>query len=411
MKILLLTEWFHPEPDLKGLPFARELQKKGHKVQVLTTFPNYPSGRVYRGYKIKCIQREIIDGVEIIRVPVFPSHDTSAFKRILTYLSFAFFASIIGVFAVKKADIMYVYHPPATVTLPALIIKFFRRIPIVYDIQDIWPDSLKHSGMVKEGSFILKFMNWYGNISYKLVDKIVVLSNGFKKLLIERGVPEKKITVIHNWANDIPLPKDDFDRDQKRAVLKFDDKFVVLYAGNMGPGQAMSSVLSALAVIKDTHPQVMLALIGGGIEVDHLKKLQKELNLTNVMFLERVQPAQIGEILLAGDILLVHLKSDKLSDITIPSKTQAYLLVGQPILIGVKGEASEMVQKANAGLVCESENPQDIAQKIIEASEMDKTILQQMGKNGKIFYDNNLSISLGSEKFIEIFGNIATTKP
>ena len=410
MKILILSQWCYPEPDLKCLTFAKELVRQNCDVKILTGFPNYPGGKVYDGYKLKLFQRETIDGIEILRVPLYPNHSKSGLKRILNYLSFAISAALIGVFTVEKADVLYAYHPPATIAIPALIIKFFRGIPVVYDIQDIWPDSLEHSGMVNKGSFILRVMSWYGKMSYKLVDQIIVLSEGFKNLLISRGVSEHKIEVIPNWANDIPLPDSNFDIPRKRSELGFNDKFVVLYAGNMGPGQAMESVINAFYLIKETHPELLLALIGGGLEVETLKKIAKEFNLTNVIFLERVPSSKIGEILIAADILLVHLKSDELSDITIPSKTQAYMMLGKPILIGVKGEAANLVQSANAGLVCEPENINDIATKIVEASTMDKTLLHQMGENGNKFYNSNMSISIGSSKFITLFRSMLDKK-
>ena len=149
MRILFIIQWFQPEPTLKGLPFAQELVKLGHEVEVLTGFPNYPSGKLYPGYRIRFLQKEIIEGIPIIRVPLYPSHDTSGFRRILNYMSYAFSAALIGPWVVKKFDIAYVYHPPATVGLPAIALRFLRGLRFVYDIQDFWPDCLQATGMFK----------------------------------------------------------------------------------------------------------------------------------------------------------------------------------------------------------------------------------------------------------------------
>ena len=174
MKILLLTQWFDPEPTFKGLAFARELQQQGHQVQVLTGFPNYPGGKIYDGYKLKLYQREQIDGISVLRVALFPDHGSSALKRILNYISIAFMALLFGIFATKKADVIYAYHPPLTVGLAAIFIKLFRRIPIVYDIQDMWPDTLKATGMLNNQR-ILNIVGHVCHLVYSYVDHIVVL--------------------------------------------------------------------------------------------------------------------------------------------------------------------------------------------------------------------------------------------
>ena len=147
MKILFLTQWFEPEPTLKGMTLAREMVRRGHEVQVVTGFPNYPGGRVYRGYRIRLRQREIIDGVTVTRVPLYPSHNRSGLQRAANYLSFAVSASI-GVWSVPCPDVGYVYHPPATIGLPALVLNLLRRVPFVLDIQDLWPDTLAATAMV-----------------------------------------------------------------------------------------------------------------------------------------------------------------------------------------------------------------------------------------------------------------------
>src|SRR5690606_27764828 len=147
VRVLLLTQWFDPEPTFKGLVFARELVRQGFEVEVVTGFPNYPGGKLYPGYRVKLLQREFIDGVHVTRVPLYPSHDHGAIKRVLTYVSFAAALLFYGLFGAKRADVIYAYHPPLTVGIAAALIRFFRRIPVVYDIQDMWPDTLRATGM------------------------------------------------------------------------------------------------------------------------------------------------------------------------------------------------------------------------------------------------------------------------
>lgn len=402
MKILILSQWCYPEPDLKALTFARELVKQGHSVQVLTGFPNYPGGKVYPGYKVKWSQREAIDGVEIIRVPLYPSHDQSGRGRMHNYLSFAISAALLGVFRIRKADVMYVYHPPATVAMPALFIRFFRRIPIVYDIQDIWPDTLAATGMLNNKT-ILKAVSTYCSFVYKCVNHITVLSHGFKNRLIERGVRADKISVVYNWPNPFVLP----DKADKALIPGADEKFTILFAGTMGRAQALDKVLEAAAILekKNIH-NIQFAFIGGGICLDELKAQKETLGLTNVQFLPRVSNAEVGNYLAAADALLVHLKDDELFKITIPSKTQAYMQAGKPIIMAVGGDADEMVKEANAGVCCPPEDPAKLADAVQQLSALSKQEIAHIGANAQAYYDKHLSLEHGVEHFLKIFHQV-----
>ena len=146
MKILILSQWFDPEPDFKGLLFARELVARGHEVEVLTGFPNYPGGKIYPGYRIRPWARERLDGIDVLRVALYPSHNNSGLHRIFNYVSFFISAAVFGTALIRKPDVMYVYHPPITVGFAATVIGFLRRAPFVYDIQDLWPDTVAASG-------------------------------------------------------------------------------------------------------------------------------------------------------------------------------------------------------------------------------------------------------------------------
>ena len=153
-----MTQWFNPEPTFKGLLFAKELVSRGFEVEVITGFPNYPGGYLYDGYKLKVVQKEIVDGVFITRLPLYPSHDKSKLGRIANYLSFALSSLIYGLFFAKRANVIYAYHPPLTVGISAIVIKLFRRIPVILDSQDMWPDTLKATGMISN-TYLLSFIS------------------------------------------------------------------------------------------------------------------------------------------------------------------------------------------------------------------------------------------------------------
>lgn len=404
MHILMLTQWFDPEPAFKGLPFVKELVQHGHEVEVLTGFPNYPDGKLYSGYKIKLFQREVIDGVPVFRVPLYPSHDSNAIKRVANYVSFALSASLLGFLLVRRPDIIYVYHPPATIGLPALFLHFLHHAPFVYDIQDLWPDTLQATGMVNNRAIMWMVQKWCRFI-YSQAAKIVVLSPGFRTILISRDVPGEKVEVIYNWCEENKIQSTDYNEILAQE-LGMAGRFNVVFAGTMGKAQALGAVLGAARLLCDTLPEIQFVFVGGGIDVGRLKEETIAQGLTNVRFLSRRPPSEIGDILNLSDVLLVHLKNDPLFRITIPSKTQAYLAAGHPILMGVQGDAATLVEKAGAGLTCIPEDPKDIARVVEKFYDMNQEELDLMGQKGKAYYEKELSLQIGVSRFEKTFKSI-----
>jgi colanic acid biosynthesis glycosyl transferase WcaI len=400
----MVTQWFAPEPAFKGLPFAKALVGRGHEVQVLTGFPNYPGGKVYPGYRIRLIQRETIEGVSIIRVPLYPSHDLSVVGRILNYFSFAVSATLVGIIAVRKADVMYVYHPPATVSLPAMVISWFRRIPFVYDLEDLWPDTLKATDMVNS-RFVLGLVSVWCKITYRFAARIVVLSPGFKETLVHRGVPESKIEVIYNWCEEDKITRGQRNQDMD-GTLGSPGRFNVVFAGTMGKAQGLDTVLEAAVLLIGKIPNVQFVFVGGGVDTDRLKRIAEAKKLSNVLFLPRRPVSEIGMILAKADVLLVHLKKDPLFTITIPSKIQAYLAAGRPILVGVEGDAAELVKNARAGAAYDPASALSLANAVEEFYGMRSERLEEMRKNGQQFYETELSFSRGLERFERVFRNV-----
>lgn len=394
-RVLLLTQWFDPEPTFKGLVFARELVAQGFEVEVVTGFPNYPGGKLYPGYRIKFIQREVIDGVSVTRVPLYPSHGQSGIGRVLNYISFAASSLLYGLFGAKKPDVIYAYHPPLTVGIAAAFIRLLRRVPVVYDIQDMWPDTLRATGMFsneKALNVVARVCDWV----YKRVDQIVVLSPGFKRLLIERGVPARKIDVIYNWCAE------DMVRAPGAAQPgNFPDasRFRILFAGNMGKAQALEAVIDAAQLLKTRAPGLMFVFLGGGVEVTRLQEMAAARQLDNVSFLPGVPMAEVGAYLAHADALLVHLKKDPLFTITIPSKTQAYMAAGKPLLMAVEGDAADLVGEAGCGVVGKWEDPASLAEAATRLMQLTPQARLEMGKKGYDYYQQKLSLRVGVERF------------
>jgi len=406
MRILFIAHYFQPEPNFFiALPFAKKLVEFGHEVEVLTGFPNYPGGKVFEGYRIRPLQREILEGIPVVRVPLYPSHDKSAIRRAISYASLAASQSTIGTFLVKPADVAFVNQGPATLGLPACVIRFLRQIPFVYTIQDLWPDTLEASGMFNS-QLGLNMVNSWCNFVYKRASRIVVITPGFKRKLCERGVPENKIEVIYNWCDDSQIASGERNPQLSKS-LGMEGRFNIVFAGNMGKAQSLSAVLDTAKIIAPEYPTVQFVFVGSGVEVDSLKDKATIMKLKNVLFLPRQPVSQIGAILSLADVLLIHLKNDPLFRITVPSKTQAYMAAGRPILIGVKGDAADLVKKAKAGLSCEPENPQSIAEAVRKFQAMSQQELGKMGANGRKFYEKELSFEIGARKYEKLFEAVA----
>ena len=403
MKILLLTQWFDPEPTFKGLAFAKELTKQGHEVEVLTGFPNYPQGKLYDGYKLKLFQKENIEGISVLRVPLYASHDNSAFKRVLNYASFAVSATLYGIFLTKKADVIYAYHPPLTVDMAALLIKLFRKTPVVLDIQDMWPDTLKATGMIGNEK-LLNIVDSLCKVVYRYADHIVVLSPGFKQLLEKRNVAASKVSVIYNWCDESSLNSvSELSADNKQLL---NNKFNIVFAGNMGKAQSLDTVIEVAQQLK-SELEIQFVFVGQGTETQRLKQICKDNQLNNVKFIPQMPMQKVGAILRKADALLVYLRNDPLFEITIPSKMQAYMAIGKPIIIGVSGDASNLVQEADCGVVVTPEDTLSLKEGILKLYHLERDKAEEMANKAKIFYQSNLSITTGVKQFIDVFKKVS----
>ena len=213
-------------------------------------------------------------------------------KRILNYVSFAISAFIYAFWFAKRPDIIYAYQPPLTVGIAASLVKLLRRVPVVYDIQDMWPDTLRATGMLNN-SFALNSLAYLCRWVYSQMNHIVVLSPGFKRLLLKRGVPADKLSVIYNWADEASLAS---SFGNLPSIFSNDDRFRILFAGNMGFAQALDTVLEAASILQSRHNRISWLMLGGGVELCRLKAEAQKRGLSNVVFLPAVPMSEVGAI-------------------------------------------------------------------------------------------------------------------
>jgi glycosyltransferase involved in cell wall biosynthesis len=357
VRILFFSQYYTPEPPLRPCELAPALRARGHEVVVLTGYPSYPIGRVYDGYRTNGWRWELIDGVRVLRLPVFADHSNSALRRVLFYCSIAGGACVAGPFVAKGFDVAFVYSPPPTLGLAAIVTKVLRGVPFVYEVQDLWPESLPATGMIGSGT-IYRAIDWMVTKVVRSAAALTVISPGFREHFVAKGVPRERIHVVPNWANEqvyAPAPAD----GALSRKLGFAGRFNVLYAGNIGLAQALGNVVEAASMLRDL-PAVRFTIVGDGVERNQLEERARAEGLTNVVFLGRRSPEEMRELYALADALLIHLRKDPLFAITIPSKTIAYLAVGKPIIACIDGDTADMVTNAGAGVACEPEAPESL---------------------------------------------------
>ncbi|MCC7053581.1 MAG: glycosyltransferase family 4 protein [Gemmatimonadaceae bacterium] len=404
MRILLLSQWFDPEPAIKGMAFAQALRARGHEVTVLTGFPNYPDGVVYPGFRLRAVDDQMVDGIRVRRVWLYPSHDRGALKRVANYVSFALSAAVSGFRGLPRPDVIYAYHPPITIGIPAVVLGRRWRVPFVLDVQDLWPDTVAASGMMSRPA-LLGILQRFCAYVYRSAAHVVVLSPGFRTELVARGLPSERVTVIPNWSPEATSSGEP-DAAAERAALGFGDRLVVLFAGTMGVSQHLQVVLDAAREAHTRVPAALFVFIGGGTDRATLEAAAA--GLPNVRFLPRRSMAEMPPLLAAADVLLVHLRDEPLFRITIPSKTQAYLAAGRPILMAVRGDAAAMVAAAGAGMVVPPDDAAALVDAVAALAALGPAGRDALGRAGREYYAAHLSLDAGVTAFERVFSLLTT---
>ncbi|MCT7950027.1 glycosyltransferase family 4 protein [Ancylothrix sp. C2] len=400
MKILIVSQYFPPEPFRVG-DLAVALQERGCQVTVLTGFPNYPKGEIYDGYQLQPFKREDYQGVSVLRVPLYPDTSYSKLKRISNYLSYAASASLLGPLLIhpSKYDRIITFQlSPVTIGLPSIAIKaaHFSKAPIYFWIQDIWPESLQAAGLVEKGLAIQLTRNLV-NFLYHRSEKILVQSTGFIPKILEYGIPAEKIEFLPNWAEDLYEPVDrDLELAKRERMAGY---FNVVFAGNVGTAQSLETVVKTAQMLAD-YPGIQFVILGDGANLEKLKTEAE--GLTNICFKGRRPVETMPQYFALADALLVQLKRDPLFAITIPSKIQSYLACARPVIAGLEGSGAKVIEDAQAGVVCEPENPASLRDAVLNLYKMPLEQRQKLGENARQYYDSYFSRSRVIDRLIEI---------
>lgn len=389
MKILIVTQYYFPE-NFKSNDLSFELQKRGHDVTVLTGLPNYPEGKMFDGYGVFKNRKQEINGVKIIRSLLLLRGKGGGIRLFLNYFSFAFFASIKAFFLNfnNKYDAVIVHEPsPITQFYPALLLKKLQSVPVYFWVMDLWPESLEIAGGVRN-KFVLNFFKKMVVGFYKNSEKILITSKGFKKSILEKGDFESKLEYFPNWAEDAIS-----EGDKNFTVPNLPEGFKVMFAGNVGEAQDLDAIMNAALELKD-YPEIKFIIVGDGRKMPYVQEFIQKNNLEHtVLTVGRFPVEAMASFFDKADVMLVSLKDDKIFNLTVPAKVQAYMSASKPIVAMLNGEGAEIIEEAKCGLAVPAGNSKQLANTILKMSHLPSSDLEKMGKNSRNFFQANYQLS------------------
>lgn len=401
MRVLILSQYFWPE-TFRINEVAIALRDAGCEVTVLTGQPNYPEGLVYEGYSPCSVGSESYDGITVFRVPLAPRGEGSGLKLILNYLSFVVSASAIGPWLLRgrSFDTIFVFGlSPILQVIPGVWLAWLKKSALITWVQDLWPDSLSATGYVKDErllGLVAQLVKWI----YKKNDLLLVQSHAFVEpvSLLAESTP-----VIYH-----PNPGDFAFSDpvaSGECPIIFDKGFSVVFAGNFGTVQSLETILEAANLLKNER-DIHFILVGNGSRMKWLQMEVDRLGLTNLRLPGRFPLSTMPIILSKASVLLVSLIRNQIMSQTVPSKVQAYLAAGKPIIASLDGEGARIVEEANAGLACPAEDAKELADAVKRLRDAPEEQIHKMGQNARKYYEENFEPRLLASRLLRILSGI-----
>lgn len=406
-KIIILTQYYPPEhgaPQNRLHDLARRMKEAGHQIAVLTALPNYPKGEIFPAYRGKISLREEIDGIETIRCWILPSKKKSMLAQLLCYFSFVFSSAFLGLFKLKRADLLICESPPLFLGATALFLSFAKSAKLIMNVSDLWPESAVQLGMLKTG-LTLSFLEWFEKILYKKSALVLCQTEG-----IVEGV-KKRFAKARTFLLPNGVDLETFKRHPRNANFAKEHglpegAFIVGYAGNHGRSQALSQILDAAKIIQDSATAILLfALFGDGAEKEELMKKAAEIKLDNLKFFPSVPREKMPELLSQFDLAVVPLKNIEIFDGARPSKIFELMGVQLPFIFCGKGEGAEIAEKSGGATVVPPEAPEKLADAILEFASLTQDKRAEMGSQARKFAEMNFDRAKIAEDFMrEIAG-------
>lgn len=386
MRVLVVSQYFWPE-NFRINDLVEGLLERGHEITVLTGLPNYPSGKLAQGFTLLGPYSGTFDGAQVIRVPLVPRGNGGGFRLVLNYLSFAVMASLLGSWRCKGPyDVIFVFEPsPITVGIPARVISTLKGAPILFWVQDLWPESLSATGAIRSPRIlgaVAGLVRWV----YRGCAKVLVQSEAFVQPILNLGVGLDK---IHYFPNSAEALYQAPSTVEAWAGPPLPAGFRVMFAGNIGAAQSIETMLGAAGILRD-YGDIHWIVVGDGRLAPWLKEevarraLGEQIHLVG-QFPLAAMPAWFAQ----ADLMLASLRRDPAFALTIPSKIQSYLACSKPVVAALDGEGARVVVAAGAGLAVPAEDAEGLAKAVLKIYKMDPTRRKILGDNGREYYEKH----------------------
>jgi glycosyltransferase involved in cell wall biosynthesis len=391
LRILMLTQYFPPESgaaQVRLKELAKGLQRNGHVVTVVTAFPNHPTGVIPPEYRGRWRMKDEVDGIPVWRTWIYPVQRGRFWKRLLNYFSFVF-SSFWGLNKAGQQDILFFESPPLFLGITALVCGWFSQTRIIMNISDLWPESAVALGLVNS-QWMIRAAEGLEKLLYRKAWKISCQTEGIRSSLIQRGVPEQKVTFLPNGVNlDLFAPRERDGEMARKLGIQAED-FVLIYAGTMGYAQGLESVIQTAEILRE-QSDIRFLFVGDGTEKPMLEALVKEKGLSNVSFVDFRPVQEMPGYFSLSSASIVPLKKNKLFEGARPSKMFPALGSAVPVIYSGEGEAAELVLASGGGVVVEPENSEALARAILELKENPNR--REMGRKGRQFVEQHYTWS------------------
>ena len=401
MKLLVVSQYFWPETFLIN-DLVRKLAERGHEVVVATGKPNYPDGKVFDGYTAGGVQHErFASMVEVIRVPLWPRGRGGARNLILNYLSFVATGLMLFPWLLRgrKFDAILVFAPsPITQVIPAILLKWLKRTHLAVWVQDLWPQSLTETGFVRN-PHLVRAAGWIVRGIYSCCDTLLLQSRAFIEPVARYAHRDKLVY----YPNSISLPSDTTQPASVPAefLRELEDNFSVVFAGNIGTVQAIETVVEAAQRLKN-EPGIKIMLVGSGSRLKWARERKEALRLNNLILAGRFPMEAMPQIFERSSALLVSLKDGDIFAYTVPSKLQAYLAAGKPIIASLRGEGARVLEEAKAGKSCKPESAEALVDCILALKGATAAVRAQMGTAGQRYFEEHFNMNHQVQRLVEI---------
>lgn len=414
MKILYLSQYFPPEmgaPAARAAELARYWVQDGHEVTVLTGFPNHPTGVLLAEYRSKMrrlVMREKVDGVNIVRTWLFPFPNRKAYERVLNYSSFCASASTTGIF-MSRPDILIATSPQLLVGLSGWWLARTKGVPFVFEVRDLWPESLSAVGMGNSDSLLNRSLGSIARFLYKRSEHIVVVTPAFKEYLIQNWkLSPEKISIVENGVESY-LFSPRVNNAELRRELGAEGKFVVGYIGTMGMAHGLETLVAAATELQRTAPQVLFLMVGEGSDKERVINLARSQGLSNMRFVGQQPREKIPDFISVSDACLVLLKKSELFKTVIPTKMLEFMSCERPVILGVDGQARKIMDQAGAGVYVEPENVAALVQVIAQLG-ANPVLRETLGRNGRRYVIEHFSRQQKAKAYIDVLEGIVGTE-